>query len=174
MRGLSYFAMIGIVLGGGCAPVQVPEHASQRFNYKPPRAGAKERVVVKVVETIVEKPVEKIVEKVVEKRVEVIVEVVRTQTCTRIEKPLDVCLRQPSKNSSQVTSCAEAYYLLTICKNANLDARPLGLNSPRWEEANGIPCQNRCGTSAMAMLNSIASAPYTPPLTTDYSCTPPT
>jgi hypothetical protein len=83
------------------------------------------------------------------------------------------------KNCPQISSCAEAYYRLTVCKHEWLDGgtargtyeKPNGNGQP-----NGIPCEDKCGSDARAMVMRIWAQEkenhFTLPVVTSEKCNP--
>ncbi len=98
---------------------------------------------------------------VIEKRI--VVE--KTRTCTTTLKAADACAVR--KTCDQIATCAEAYYLLTACKGNNL------LDGGSGYPSNGIPCEAKCGSTAISMTEKIRASPFAPPTSSETVCTPP-
>jgi hypothetical protein len=103
------------------------------------------------------------------------------QICIR--KPMDaaeVCGTRKECIANPEMTCAEAYYRLTHCANtANNHAWLDGGRALRKDETpnkrgepDGIPCEDRCGSNALAMRRAIAAKPFTPPLSSKEECRP--
>ena len=96
--------------------------------------------------------------------------VVQKQRCTTTIGSEEVC-GGVRKTCAQISSCAEAYYRLTACKDLSLDAMPLGPQVPPADgRPNGIPCERLCGTNALMMAERIRSQPFSPPTNAKTVC----
>jgi hypothetical protein len=99
--------------------------------------------------------------------------------CTTI-KPIDdevLCRDHKYCKQNPEMTCAEAFYRLTHCARVANEA-----DRHRWLDGgaalrkddqpnksgqpNGIPCQGRCGGTALEMKRAIAANPFFPPTTT--------
>jgi hypothetical protein len=82
-----------------------------------------------------------------------------------------------SKNCPQISSCAEAYYRLTVCKHEWLDggaARGTYDKPNSNGQPNGVPCEDQCGGDARAMVKRIwaqeGEKHFSLPVVTSESC----
>ena len=90
----------------------------------------------------------------------------KSRTCTVTTRPMsnqEFC-GMGEKTCSQIATCGEAYYRYTTCREIGRDGGTIG-------ERNGIPCQNVCGNTPLAMAAKIRSEPpFLPPLKTLNTC----
>jgi hypothetical protein len=102
----------------------------------------------------------------------VIVKEQRTCTATARQNDADLCRahKHCTKNPKSEMSCAEAYYRLTHCARFGPDDDHAWLDGGVAGKRNGIPCEDRCGKTALEMKQSIAAQPYYPPTTTLRTC----
>lgn len=91
------------------------------------------------------------------------VTITKTRVCTTTLQPQDVC--KTPKSCPHITTCGEAYYRLTTCREALRDGGVAGVR-------NGIPCEDKCGATAVEMADRIAKQPYTPPAVSTTVCDP--
>jgi hypothetical protein len=88
--------------------------------------------------------------------------VTKTRHCTTTVAAMskdEFCAVEPT--CPKITTCGEAYYRYTTCKQVTRDGFP----------RNGIPCQDKCGPDAMAMAAKIRSEPpFSPPIRKTTVC----
>jgi hypothetical protein len=106
-----------------------------------------------------------------------------TRIC-RTVRPKDdaeICKEHKYCDRNPEMTCAEAYYRLTHCARAGNER-----DNHRWLDGgialrkddepnrrgqpNGIPCEDRCGDTALKMKIAIAAQPFFPPTTTTKGC----
>ena len=93
----------------------------------------------------------------------------KARTCrikTLAETKDEFCKRE--KTCPLITTCGEAYYRYTHCREFERDG---GVAGPM----NGIPCQKLCGRTALEMAEKIrAEPPFSPPMKDGTEdCVPP-
>ena len=100
------------------------------------------------------------------------------QVCEHTFRPMDsaeLCSSRKYCTTDKEMTCAEAYYRLTHCANvANTadnhawldggDVRRKDEAPNKRNEPDGLPCEDRCGSSALAMRRAVAAKPFHPPL----------
>jgi len=90
----------------------------------------------------------------------------KTRTCTVTTRPMtkqEFC-SMGEKTCPRIATCGEAYYRYTTCGEIERDGGVAG-------ERNGIPCENVCGKTPLAMAEKIRSeSPFSPPPKTLNTC----
>jgi hypothetical protein len=85
----------------------------------------------------------------------------KQRTCTVTTAPIskaEFCATP--KDCPSITTCGEAYFRYTTCGEVLRDG-----------QRNGIPCENRCGKTPLAMAEKIRSeAPFALPMRTATIC----
>jgi hypothetical protein len=113
--------------------------------------------------------------------------VTRERACTITRRPMtaeEFCeqANRERPRCAQITTCAEAYYRLTVCKHQVLDGGPVQGTYEKPDsrgEPDGIPCEKeRCGPNARSMVLKIRAEesrgeqPFSLPMTTSKVCDP--
>jgi hypothetical protein len=87
----------------------------------------------------------------------------KRRICT-ITKSIDAAaFCKTPKRCPEIDTCAEAYFRYTTCKEWPRDGGVAG-------KPNGIPCEKRCGRTALAMARKIRERPFLPPMRTTEIC----
>lgn len=96
-----------------------------------------------------------------------LVAVFKQRTCTITIRPMsksEFC-RTP-KSCPDISTCGEAYYRYTMCREIERDGGVAG-------SRNGIPCEKMCGRTALEMAAKISGeSPFSPPMKSEAVCNP--
>jgi hypothetical protein len=103
-------------------------------------------------------------------RTAVIVKERPTCTATSPQEDADFCRDRKYCTKNPEMTCAEAYYRLTHCARFGPDFDHAWLDGGVANKKNGIPCEDRCGGTALAMKKVIAEHPFYPPTNTTHVC----
>jgi hypothetical protein len=100
----------------------------------------------------------------------VVVKEQRTCTTRTPIDDADFCRLKKYCTKNPEMTCAEAHYRLTHCARFGPDIDHIWLDGGVAGKRNGIPCEDRCGGTALDMKYVIAREPFYPPTKTTRDC----